>query len=201
MISPKVRLLTNSPTPHNTPRVATAQRHRQEQPKISSGCCTPPRILGLWGCPPSMCQWATCAHLPAELSALERGVRKVLGDLGFFSMWLIHLLQVTFKSLGGEREDEETSSASSALGDAPPLGSVLRPHLWGRGGWRLRPQEAVLPRLQPLWWSLQELLQLTLAKVGLIFATSGAMFGFGLSADSYAPKENIHHSLVCLTPK
>ena len=77
MISPKVRLLTNSPTPHNTPRVATVQRHRQEQPKISSGCCTPPRILGLWGCPPSMCQWATCAHLPAELSALERGVRKV----------------------------------------------------------------------------------------------------------------------------
>ena len=100
-----------------------------------------------------------------------------------------------------EREDEETSSATSTLGDAPPLGSVSRPQLWGWGGWRLRPQEAMLPRLQPLWWSLQELLQLTLAKVGLILAMSGAMFGFGLSADSYTPKENIHDSLVCLTPK
>lgn len=50
IISPKVRLLTNSLTPHNMPRVPTAQRHRQEQPKIKQRLLHPsqdPGTLGL----------------------------------------------------------------------------------------------------------------------------------------------------------
>lgn len=69
----RVRLLTKSPTPCNTPRVRWGLKGPERgSPRPSSSHHAPSKTLGPWGCPRKY-PWATCAHSPAELSALGRG--------------------------------------------------------------------------------------------------------------------------------